>query len=195
MKKLSQIIFKYRSYTPIPLLILMLIFQKPTLWSLIIGFLIALIGEAFRMWGVIYAGSETRTTGSVGGTFLVISGAFGHLRNPLYLGNIFLYTGVGIMSMALFPYLQIFAILFFFLQYRIIIINEEEYLSKTFGQEYKAYAKAVPRFIPRIRKYKSAEVEQPPINLKAGFRSEKNSLQAFASITLILIVLFILRNS
>ncbi len=190
-KDISEKIFSYRSYTPIPFLILMIAFAKPTAETLIIGFVIALIGELFRYWGVAYAGSETRTTGSVGGTYLVVSGAFAHVRNPLYLGNILLYTGIGIMSNALFPYLQIIALIWFYFQYRIIIDAEEKYLSAAFGEKYEAYKKAVPRLIPSLKKYENPGIEQPPLNLKAGLRSEKRTLQAFVSVIVILLIIFI----
>ena len=190
-KEISEKIFSYRSYTPIPFLILMIAFAKPTAETLIIGFVIALIGELFRYWGVAYAGSETRTTGSVGGTYLVVSGAFAHVRNPLYLGNILLYTGIGIMSNALFPYLQIIALIWFYFQYRIIIDAEEKYLSAAFGEKYEAYKKAVPRLIPSLKKYENPGIEQPPLNLKAGLRSEKRTLQAFVSVIVILLIIFI----
>jgi protein-S-isoprenylcysteine O-methyltransferase Ste14 len=194
MKTFAEKIFSYRSYTPIPFLLLMIAFAKPTWQSMAIGFVIALIGEGFRFWGVAYAGSETRTTGSVGGTYLVVSGAFAHVRNPLYLGNILLYTGVGVMSNALFPYLQIIAILFFYVQYRIIISAEEKYLNAAFGDKYEAYKKSVPRLIPSPRKYKNPGIEQPPLNVKAGLRSEKRTLQAFTSIIIVLIIIWVWFN-
>ncbi len=192
LEKISKTVFKYRSYTPIPFLIVMLIFQQTTLQSLIIGFVVALTGEAFRLWGVSYAGSETRTTGDVGGTYLVISGVFGHVRNPLYLGNILLYLGIGIMSNALFPYLQIVALVFFYIQYRLIIIAEEKYLKSAFGKSYEKYYNSVPRLIPRPTKYVDKSVPQPPLNVKAGLRSEKRSLQAFTIITAILIIQYLM---
>lgn len=191
MNNLPKFVFKYRSYTPIPFLLVMLIYQQATILSLVIGFLLALCGEGFRLWGVSYAGSETRTTGSVGGTFLVVSGPFAHLRNPLYLGNILLYFGIGVMSMALFPYLQIAALLFFYFQYRIIIKEEETYLAETFGDSYHHYRNSVPRLIPKIKPYKDVDVEQPKFNLNAGLKSERRSLQAFTTVTVILILLFI----
>ena len=114
--------FNYRSYTPIPFLVLVLAFNNANIWSLILGFLVALTGEFIRLWGVSWAGSETRTTGGVGGTFLITSGPFGHVRNPLYVGNILLYTGFGLMSFALFPYLQVAGFIFFLVQYHFIVI-------------------------------------------------------------------------
>lgn len=190
MNKLAAKIFSYRSYTPIPFLIVMVIFQEATWQSLLIGFAVALLGEFFRLWGVSYAGSETRTTGSVGGTYLVVSGPFAHLRNPLYLGNILLYVGIGVMSMALFPYLQIVALVFFVIQYHFIIKEEEGYLRKTFGKEYEDFYNNVPRLIPQFKAYKNGNLEQPKYNLGAGLRSERRTLQAFSLVTIIIVALW-----
>lgn len=194
MNSISSLAFKYRSYTPIPFLILMLIFQKSTPLSLIIGIAIALIGELIRFWGVSWTGSETRTTGGVGGTFLIISGPFAYVRNPLYVGNILMYLGLGIMSFALFPYLQIIAIIFFLIQYYYIVQEEEKFLREKFKEHYKDYCKHVPAFFPRLFPYKNPEVLQPAYNPKAGFRSEKRSLQAFIGISVLLVILWLIRG-
>lgn len=192
-QKFAQIIFKNRSYTPIPFLILMVFFEQATIWSLIVGFLISLFGEAIRLWGVSWAGSETRTTGNVGGTFLIISGPFAYVRNPLYVGNILIYLGFGIMSLALFPYLQIIALLFFLFQYSLIVSEEEDYLKRTYGEQYKKYSSSVPRFLPRFTPYKDISVEQPPFDIKAGLKSERRTHQALIGVSLFLIVKFIIR--
>ena len=194
MKDFSSLLFKYRSYTPIPFLILMLIFQQSNIWTLVIGFAISLLGELIRFWGVSWAGSETRTTGSVGGTFLIISGPFAYVRNPLYVGNVLIYLGLGIMSFAWFPYLQIIAILFFLLQYYLIVKEEEGYLKKKFREDYKIYCEKVPPFFPRLTPYKNKSVTQPPFSAAAGFRSETRSLQAVFGITLLLIILWLIRR-
>jgi len=194
MPNISNIFFKYRSYTPIPFLLLMLIFAEPTIGSMIIGFAIAISGELIRYWGVSWAGSETRTTGGVGGTYLIISGPFAFVRNPLYVGNILLYTGIGIMSWSLFPYLQIVALSFFAVQYHFIVLEEEKYLREKFGETYSKYVKIVPRFIPRFNSYKDNALEQPPYNPKAGVKSEKRTLQAFILVSLIIVIIWIVQN-
>ena len=186
--------FKYRSYTPIPFVVIMLIFAYPNIWSIISGFIIALAGEMIRLWGVSWAGSETRTTGSVGGTYLIVSGPFAHLRNPLYLGNILMYTGMGVMSFALFPWLQIAGLIFFSIQYNLIVQEEEKYLEKTFGKEYEAYKANVPSFIPKIKKYNAGNIEQPAYNLKKGLKSERRSLQAFTMVTVTILLIWFLRR-
>ena len=195
MHDIATKIFKYRSYTPIPFVILMLIFENATITSLIIGFVIAVAGELTRLWGVSWAGSETRTTGGVGGTYLVISGPFAHVRNPLYVGNILMYLGLGIMSMSLFPYLQIVAILFFIIQYQFIVKEEEGFLIKKFGSDYQKYLQNVPRFFPRVTKYKDESIPQPNYSLSAGLNSETRTLQAFGIVALLIVIKWYLSSN
>ncbi len=192
MNNFALKVFKYRSYSPIPFVVLMLVFQESTPLSLIVGFAVALLGEFFRFWGVAYAGSETRRTGEVGATYLVVSGAFAHLRNPLYLGNMLMYLGIGIMSYALFPYLQIIALAFFMWQYYVIIREEEGFLVQKYGKTYEDYRAAVPKLIPSLTAYPNMGIEQPPFNPKAGLKSEMRTLQALAFIILIVIVRYVL---
>jgi hypothetical protein len=103
-------------------------------------------------------------------------------------------VGIGIISFALFPWLQIAGLIFFYLQYRMIIIEEEGYLKKTFGQQYEDYASNVRRFIPRISPYKVGGIEQPDFSWKDGLRSEKRTFQAFGIIIVTLIFLWVLRR-
>jgi len=189
---LRQKIFSYRSYTPIPFLIVMVLFAKPTVLSLIVGFLIALVGELIRFWGVGYAGGETRTTGPVGGSKLVTNGPYAYVRNPLYIGNMLIYCGFGIMSMALFPYFQIAGLIYFFIQYYLIVTLEEEYLSKTFADEYARYFKSVPRFIPRLKRYEFASNFK--FDFKEALNSERRTLQAFFAVAVINFLIFLLRT-
>lgn len=185
---LAKIFFKYRSYTPIPFLLVMLVFAAPTAVTFPIGLAMVALGEFFRLWGVSWAGSETRTTGKVGGTFLIVSGPFAYVRNPLYVGNILMYCGIGVASNALFPYLLIAAFVFFATQYHLIVGEEEGFLRNHYKDEYPEFEKNVPRFIPRLTPYKYASVEQPTMSVKLGFRSETRTLQATAFVLLALAV-------
>ena len=172
---------------PIPFLIIMIFFAHPTAQSIAVGLGIMLAGETLRLWGVAIAGSETRTTGAVGGTFLITRGPFGHMRNPLYVGNILIYCGVGVMSLALFPWLVILAFLFFSFQYTMIVSLEEEYLMKTFGDEYRRYTLSVPRFLPRFTQYGGGSNLQPDLDWARGIVSEKSTLLAIIIITALIV--------
>jgi protein-S-isoprenylcysteine O-methyltransferase Ste14 len=186
--------FTYRSYTPIPFLIAMVIFAQPTIVSLLCGFAMVALGEAIRFWGVSIVGSETRTTGTVGGTYLITNGPFAYVRNPLYLGNMLIYAGVGIMSMALFPWLLLAAVAWFFVQYTLIVSKEEEYLAERFGEAYEHYRRHVRRFVPRLAPYVAPTPPPKRVHAQEGLASEKRTLQAIGLVTLLLVAVFVLRG-
>jgi len=169
-------------------------FARPTASSMLIGGLVVILGEVIRLWGVSIAGSETRTTGPVGGTQLVTTGPFGYVRNPLYVGNMLIYTGVGVMSMALFPWLALGALAFFFGQYTAIVSLEEEHLRQKFGEEYDRYTGAVPRFFPLPKKYVGEQRTQPKLEWQRGIISEKSTLLAIVCVTALLIVMLMFRG-
>jgi protein-S-isoprenylcysteine O-methyltransferase Ste14 len=188
------IVFRYRSYTPLPFLAVMVVFARPTVWSIIAGIVLMTLGETLRFWGVSIVGAETRTTGTVGGTYLITSGPFAFVRNPLYLGNMMLYAGVGVMSMALFPWLIAVAVLWFYIQYWLIVTREEEYLASTFGDAYGEYLNNVPRFFPRLTPYRSTLPPPKRTNLREGLVSERRTLQAIGLVTIALLVIFAVRT-
>ena len=188
---IRRVIFKYRSYTPLPFLLVMIWFAEPTVLSLVIGFAVIFVGELIRFWGVSIVGAETRTTGAVGGTFLITNGPFSYVRNPLYVGNMLLYTGVGIMSMALFPWMLLVAVAWFYLQYYLIVTREEEYLAATFTAEFEAYRRNVRRFVPRLTPYRSAQPAAKTVDPSEGLSSERRTLQAIALVTALVVAKYV----
>ena len=189
---ISKFLFKNRSYTPLPFLLVMIIFANPTILTLSIGLVIALSGESLRFWGVCYIGSESRTTGKVGGSRLMVSGPFSYVRNPLYVGNILIYCGIGVMSNALFPYLIILALCFFLFQYYMIVLDEESYLRTEFKEDFNEYFKNVNRFFPGLRSYKKDQVKVD-FDVKRGISSERRTLQGFTIAVLTLIIIWAVR--
>jgi len=190
MKSLGNFLFKYRSYTPLPFVFLMILFMRPDVISILAGLVLVLFGEFIRVWSVSYAGSETRTTSGVGGLNLVTQGPYAIIRNPLYFGNISIYVGIGIMSNAMFPFLTILAFLFFTFQYYLIVFNEEDYLRVTYKESFDIYCKTVKRFLPLPKKMPDEISSHLPLDVKEGFKSEKRSLQAVSIITIIILIKF-----
>jgi len=188
---IRRTIFKYRSYTPIPFIIVMIWFAEPSVLSLVVGFAVVFIGELIRFWGVSIVGAETRTTGGVGGTFLITNGPFSYVRNPLYVGNMLMYAGVGIMSMALFPWMLIVALAWFYTQYYLIVTREEEYLAATFGGEFAAYTQHVRRFVPRLTPYRSSLPAAKTVDPSEGLSSERRTLQAIGLVTALVIAKYV----
>ena len=186
-----RLIFTYRSYTPIPFLLVMVWFARPTVISMVVGFAVVFIGEMIRFWGVSIVGAETRTTGRVGGTYLITSGPFAYVRNPLYVGNMLLYAGVGIMSMALFPWMLVVAVAWFYIQYFLIVTREEEYLAETFGEEFAAYCRNVRRFVPRLTPYRSPRPAPKSVDPSEGLASERRTLQAIGLVTAVIVAKYV----
>jgi protein-S-isoprenylcysteine O-methyltransferase Ste14 len=116
----------------------------------IIGLSVALFGQAIRILtiGLVYIirGGRHR---QIYAKELVTDGIFAHCRNPLYLGNILILTGSGIMSNSLVS-LLIFLPLFVF-AYQAIVIAEEDFLNDRFGPQYKNYLKRVNRWVPNLK--------------------------------------------
>lgn len=83
-------------------------------------------------------------------TELVNRGIYRISRNPAFLGFDLVYTGVGMMffNWALLA-ISVFAALMLHCQ---IVIVEEPFLAKAFGEEYLAYRKAVCRYLGRRRR-------------------------------------------
>lgn len=193
MKALRNTLFTMRSYTPIPFLLLMIVFAQPTFVTMVLGFCLVALGEFSRFFGVAYAGSLTRVTGSVGAPEVIVAGPFSRVRNPLYVGNMLTYVGIGIMSNALFPWLVLAAIVWFSFQYYQIVMAEEEFLEKEFGAAYLEFKKNVPRFLPQLVPFKSSVQEHQLPNWKEAAHSERRTFQALASVLVILLVLWFVR--
>ena len=184
---IRQFFFKNRSYTPIPLVLLLLFFSKPYQPLIYYGFLLLVVGELFRIWVVRYAGGRTRTT-KVGAPSLCTGGPFAYVRNPIYIGNIILYSGVVLIAGgSIVWYMLCITLIFFIIQYSLIVSLEQETLKKMFGKEYLIYCKNVPALLPRLTPWKDAEPQQQ-LSFKKVFRPEKNTI---FNILLILILIFV----
>jgi protein-S-isoprenylcysteine O-methyltransferase Ste14 len=193
LKSFREKIFTLRSYTPIPFLVAMIFFAQPTAVTMVAGFIVAASGEFIRFWGVAYAGSLTRVTGSVGAPEVIVAGPFARVRNPLYVGNMLTYIGIGIMSNALFPWLVVSAAVWFVFQYYQIVMLEESFLEKEFGAAYLDFKRNVPRFIPRLSGYVNPVQAKQLSNWKEATQSERRTFQAFGVVLLILLVLWYVR--
>ena len=175
--KLGEFFFQYRGYLPIPLALVVLYFSNPEPPFMIVGSITIFVGEIIRISGVRHAGGETRTR-KVGATKLCIDGPFAYVRNPLYIGNFFVYFGVVIFSSEsdlLIPLLTM-STFYFITQYGIIIQFEEQTLKKLFGEKYQEYCENVPRILPRLSPWK-LQSNTFPNTWKKTINTEKRTLQ------------------
>ena len=148
----ANLLFKYRSYTPIPFIALALVFANPGGWPFWSGLGLLILGELIRNWALGYIGPISRTDIPIGGR-LVSTGPYAYTRNPLYIGNFLIAVGTTLYSGALLPWLPIAVALFFIVQYIIIIPLEETGLKREKGEAFADYLKRVPPVFPRLTPY------------------------------------------
>lgn len=184
---IRRFFFTYRSYTPIPLAIVIIVFSNPS-WPLFgAGLLLILGGELFRFNAVRYAGGATRTT-NVGAPALCTTGPYAHLRNPLYVANMIVYTGIALAAGSEHVlYLLLLTWGFFIVQYALIVSLEEDTLTNLFGADYQEYRTNVPAVFPRLTPWTKQD-NYTPKSFKKTLKTEKRTLQ---NIFLILAVIFI----
>ena len=119
------------------------------------GMLIVSLGEAVRLLTIgfeyIHRGGKE---GRVYAGRLVQGGAFGLVRNPMYIGNVLIAVGMTIYLRSPLAYI-ILVPLFVFL-YQALIAAEEAYLCDRFGSDYEEYCAKVNRFLPRLERIPQA---------------------------------------
>jgi protein-S-isoprenylcysteine O-methyltransferase Ste14 len=154
MVRIGNFFFRTRNYQfPLFYILLFLPFQRISsnyLLVFYIGLAIALSGQLARMLtiGLVYIirGGRNRQIFAKG---LVTDGLFSHCRNPMYVGNILLITGMSILSNSLFAVLVLIPLFMFI--YQAIVLAEEHYLRDKFGTGFDDYCSNVNRWIPRIK--------------------------------------------
>jgi protein-S-isoprenylcysteine O-methyltransferase Ste14 len=107
-----------------------------------------LIGTILRLWGTAYLGSGVMGHARMQGEWLMASGPYRYVRNPLYLGAWFLSVGVSILMP---PSGAAFFLIAFSILVLVLIRAEEGFLAQKQGQAYEDYRRRVPRLLPRMR--------------------------------------------
>jgi len=184
--RLGKFLFRFRSFTPLPLIVLTFIFFKPLSaaphWA-VIGLIIACAGEGVRMISVGYAGSGTSGRENfLKAESLNTTGLYSLARNPLYWGNGFIFAGL--LTMYAHPLALVLFVAFLFLQYHFIVLAEEEFLRLRHGQAYSEYCGRINRWLPRFNAY--ARPRQRFDRRKVFFKENDSSFNLLFAAMLIL---------
>ena len=185
---IRNFLFSNRSFTPVPIALVIIYLSNPSILYSIYGMPIILIGELIRINAVSYAGGITRTM-NVGAPSLCTSGPYSRTRNPLYLGNMMIYLGIVLVAGGKYVFiLEGIVFLYFTFQYMMIISLEEETLKKLFGDEYVSYMENVPRLFPKVNRWTGGLNVHKPSNLYKTLKTEKRTLQNIVLILSILVI-------
>lgn len=114
------------------------------------GFVTALAGDALFFAAVLGMRDSWRVgIPESGKTEMVTNGVYSYSRNPAFVGFDLMYIGVCLMYCnVLTAIFSAFAVVMLHMQ----ILQEEKYLSETFGEEYLIYKKTVRRYLGRKSK-------------------------------------------
>ncbi|MFT3947729.1 MAG: isoprenylcysteine carboxylmethyltransferase family protein [Agriterribacter sp.] len=161
MITIGNFFFKYRNLLFIVLYLLLFLPSPPLfgkaafgpdyyIWPLALGLLVTVTGQLIRgltigLAYIIRGGKD----GKVHADQLVTQGIFNHCRNPLYVGNILMLAGVGILANSLL-YMAVIIPLFLFI-YQAIVVAEENFLLRKFGESFERYCRKVNRWIPSLK--------------------------------------------
>jgi protein-S-isoprenylcysteine O-methyltransferase Ste14 len=111
-----------------------------------------------RTWGAAYLRTEVVHDTVVHAERLVADGPYRHVRNPLYVGNLLLATGMATLASRTGGVVLILANLLIVLR---LIGREEAALAESQGEAYRAFVSAVPRLWPCLRPCLPAGGMQP----------------------------------
>ncbi|RCR67174.1 methyltransferase family protein [Larkinella punicea] len=158
---IGNFFFKYRNLIFIFLYLALFIPSPPIfspavfgpsfyVWPIGLGLLITVSGQLIRgatigLAYIVRGGKDKKVYAET----LVTQGIFNHCRNPLYVGNVLMLLGVGILANSLL-FTGVFMPLFLFI-YQAIVIAEETFLRNKFGTAFDQYSHQVNRWIPDLR--------------------------------------------
>jgi protein-S-isoprenylcysteine O-methyltransferase Ste14 len=124
-------------------------FQKSTFLSdyVPLHIRLAILGLALITAAYLFLSGHVVVSHEKRPTQVVSTGAFRHVRHPLYLGSILFHLGLSVSTASLFS-LGLLVVIFVFYNY--IASYEEKLLDKRFGEGYTRYKERTGKWLPRI---------------------------------------------
>lgn len=175
MEASGQWLFRWRSYLPVALVLFMLGCMAYFDWPLkshrlhsyweCVCLAVSFLGLAIRVKTIGHTPKRTsgRNTKHQVAHVLNTSGMYSIVRHPLYLGNFLIWLGVALLQ-ALW-WLAVLFVLVYWLYYERIMLAEESFLRKQFGQQFDDWAARTPAFMPRFRQWQPPELSFSWLNV------------------------------
>ncbi len=187
---LGRALFKFRSVTPLPViaLLLWLLWRSrsappaagPELDGLLdqLGVGLCVLGEGVRFYvtGWVPEGTSGQND-RLEATVLNTRGPYAWVRNPLYVGNLFLVAGL--LCIADDLYVTLVGLTFFFGSYFFIIRAEEAFLRQRFVHAFDDYCAKVPRWVPRLSPAFSGVLREGAFDWRRALKKEHNPMMAW----------------
>jgi len=144
----------------------------PAVLSELLGYALLVVATLWRIWCALFIGG-------IKDGDLALAGPYAVVRNPLYVGNFIGTAGVGFAVQL--PHLAVLLAVAFALFYPAVVAREEARLLELFGERYRQYCAAVPRWLPDFSLYREPElVTVAPRHVRKGILDAMWFLWAFA---------------
>lgn len=112
----------------------------------IVGGVLVLAGLSLAIWGrKTMMRSGTNVNPRQPTTALVVTGPFRYMRNPIYVAMFLIYTGLALLINTAWMIVLI-AVLFPLMHWG-VVLREERYLERKFGETYSRYCAVTRRWI------------------------------------------------
>jgi len=132
------VVLVLRWFWPIPLL-----GRAVAFWP---GLALIAVGVGTAIWGrrtMQAAGTNINPARPT--TVIVTSGPFSFSRNPLYIALTLLYLGITLACNTAWGFLMLVPLLI--VMHRGVVLREERYLERKFGEKYRLYCSKVRRYL------------------------------------------------
>lgn len=163
----GNFLFKYRGTLPLAILVIaMAVIVNEVLGNpygyeyiefstvTVAALVVALFGQVIRAYTVGHTPNRTsgRNTEEQVADVLNTTGIYSLVRHPLYVGNFFMWLGVGMLTDNVW-FLVAFTFAYW-VYYERIMFAEEQFLRRKFGKNYLAWAETTPAFWPSFKGFK-----------------------------------------
>ncbi len=123
-----------------------------------LGALLCFLCAALRTWATAYLRADVMQDSALHAEKIVADGPYRRVRNPLYLGGVFLALGMGLFMSRLGFVFAVVGVTIFSLR---LIGLEEANMKKERGEGFAEYCRRVPRLIPALTARVPASGIQP----------------------------------
>ena len=178
-------VFRNRSWLPVPLALVLIVLSRQLHVAprfVAGGLALEGVGEALRLWAIRHIGTISRTRAQRIGP-LVTSGPYAFVRNPLYVGNWCLWTGVVVCSGVMWMLPVVWVV--FGVQYALMVAHEERLL-RAHHDDFADYMRQIPGWIPRLT-HRLPATRAPQVSWGAVLVSERSTLLAIAVMAVLLL--------
>ncbi len=183
LRQQGDTLYRWRSYVPVPLALLLfaaIALPPAPIWPLAawwdwLALAVSLLGLMLRIYTIGHAPPFT-SGGNVhkqAAGELNTTGAYSLVRHPLYLGNLLMWLGPTLFVRSV--WVALICVLGFWICHERIMCAEEDFLEARFGDNFRAWAKLTPAFLPSATVWRSPRA---PFSMRRVLRREYNALLA-----------------